>query len=262
MHFRKYYEIVKNGVYSGLAYRLEVFFSMLSMAVFLVLYYAIWTSVAASGKLTATVPMIMSYLAVARAISGFVFSRTERKIGTKVREGTIVNELKRPISFKTFLYLQETGTEIVELVFKSLPLMVIGMIFFGVKIPSPSYLLYFLISVVLAYNLSIFIGLSASMLVFWTKTGRGISMARQTLQSLFAGVYFPLFLLPPRLSSIFNVLPFQAIIDGPVSIFMADLSLKQIQALYIKQVAWMIFFVLLSEILWRKAKTKLTVQGG
>jgi len=50
--------------------------------------------------------------------------------------------------------------------------------------------------------------------------------------------------------------------DGPIQIFTMEATGRQMINIFGLQIFWIIIIGLLGEMAWRKAKTKLTVQGG
>jgi len=85
---------------------------------------------------------------------------------------------------------------------------------------------------------------------------------RTNIQDVFSGVLFPLYLLPTGLAGVFNILPFKSMADGPIQIFTMEATGRQMINIFGLQIFWIIIIGLLGEMAWRKAKTKLTVQGG
>jgi ABC-2 type transport system permease protein len=100
------------------------------------------------------------------------------------------------------------------------------------------------------------------MLVFWTEIGWGIRAMRTNIQDVFSGVLFPLYLLPTGLAGVFNLLPFKWMADGPIRIFTMEATGAEMLNIFGLQLFWIIVIAVSGELAWRKAKTKLTVQGG
>jgi len=87
-------------------------------------------------------------------------------------------------------------------------------------------------------------------------------MMRNLIQRLFSGVLFPLYLLPGQLKPIFEATPFPSMVDAPISIFRMNVTGSEILPIFGKQILWTLIILLVGELMWRKAQTKLTVQGG
>jgi ABC-2 type transport system permease protein len=118
------------------------------------------------------------------------------------------------------------------------------------------------VALILSFNLVFAFSFLTSMLVFWTEIGWGIRAMRSNIQDVFSGVLFPLYLLPGSLAEVFDLLPFKSMADGPIRIFTMDATGMEMLNVFGLQIFWIILLGLIGELAWRKAKTKLTVQGG
>lgn len=258
----KYIEIMRMGFREGTAYRFNALMGLATSGFFLLLYYYIWSAIAASGNLSTTLDQIMAYIVVGQVISNTVFVDAESFIGDRIRKGTIVNELKRPVSLRLQTYFYLVGKSVFYLFVRGLPVWVIGALFLGVGLPSGPNLAGFLVSLFLSMNLVFSLSYATAMLVFWTKVAWSLRMMRTLIQNLFSGVVFPLYLLPTELSPLFDFLPFSSMADGPISIFQGTVTGWSMLNVFAEQIGWTLVILLLGELIWRKAKRKLTVQGG
>lgn len=262
MNLKKYYAVARNAFREGTAYRLDAITTFMSSVVFLVLYYAVWSAIDASGTIEGGLNQVMTYLVAGQIVSNAAFLQTEMFVGERIRKGTIVNELKRPISFISHVYFHELGWVVFNSLTKAVPVAVLGVVFLNIPLPGVLNTISFIFSTFLAFNLVFLLAYTNSMLVFWTKVDWSLRMTRNTLQSLFSGVLFPLYLLPGSIERIFNVLPFRAMADAPIQIFTGNVTGIGIFKIFGLQVFWIIIMFVISHLMWRKAKSKLTVQGG
>lgn len=262
MNLKKYYAVARNAFKEATAYRLDAVTTLLSSVVFLILYYAVWSAIDASGDIQGGLQQVMTYLVAGQVVSNAAFLQTEQFIGYRVRKGTIVNELKRPLSLMSHIYFHELGWVAFNTLTKAVPIAVLGVVFLNIPLPGPMETLYFALSTFLAFNLVFLLAYANSMLVFWTKVDWSLRMTRNTVTNLFSGVLFPLYLLPPALADIFNVLPFRAMADAPIQIFTGQASGKAVLEIFGLQIFWIVIMFVLAHLMWRKAKKRLTVQGG
>lgn len=261
MNLGKYYAVSRNAFKQATAYRLDALTTLLSSVVFLVLYYAVWSAIDASGDIQGGLQQVMTYLVAGQIVSNAAFLQTEQFIGYRVRKGTIVNELKRPLSLISHVYFHELGWVVFNSLTKALPIAALGVLFFNIPIPGPVNTLYFILSTFMAFNLFL-LAYANSMLVFWTKVDWSLRMTRNTMTNLFSGVLFPLYLLPSGLADVFSILPFRAMADAPIQIFTGQATGKQILQVFGLQIFWIVVMFIIAHLAWRKARTKLTVQGG
>jgi ABC-2 type transport system permease protein len=262
MNWEKYYAVARNAFRQATAYRLDAVTTLLSSVVFLVLYYAVWSAIDASGEIQGGLGMVMTYLVAGQIVSNAAFLQTEQFIGYRVRKGTIVNELKRPLSLMSHVYFHELGWVAFNSLTKAIPVAVIGALFLDIPLPGLVNSIYFILSTFLAFNLVFLLAYTNSMFVFWTKVDWSLRMMRNTVTNLFSGVLFPLYLLPGGLETLFRYLPFRAMADAPIRIFTGQATGNEILRIFGLQIFWLIVLFIIARLAWRKAKSKLTVQGG
>jgi len=137
MTFKKYLYFTKMGLREGLQYRANTFSGIGATIISLTLYYFVWKAIAASGELSQPFAVIISYVALAQVISNATSANLENIITQKIRKGTIVNELKRPMSLKLQLYSHQLGKSIFLLFVRVIPSLIICIIFLNVGLPTP-----------------------------------------------------------------------------------------------------------------------------
>lgn len=258
----KYLEFVRMGFREMTAYRFNAVMSLVASILYLIMVYAIWTAIDASGQLAVPLSGVLTYVLLGQVVSNSVFTEVEGYLSERVREGTIVNELKRPVSLRLQIYCYLIGKMLFNTLTKGLPVLVIGLLFLNMQTPTPLNAAGFIVALILSFNLVFAFSFLTSMLVFWTEIGWGIRAMRSNIQDVFSGVLFPLYLLPAGLASVFDFLPFQAMADGPIRIFTMDATGREMINIFGLQVFWIIIIAVLGELAWRKAKKKMTVQGG
>lgn len=262
MNLDKYIEITRIGFRESIAYRLDAVMSFLTSAFYLLLAYYIWNAIAATGSLESSFSAVIAYIFVGQVVSNSMDVTLENEIGDRVREGTIVNELKRPISLKAHLYFYTLGQSLFGFLSQAVPVAVLGFLVAGLEFPSAINAAAFLVSLFLAFNLVFALSYMTSMFVFWTKVGWSIRSMRSTVQQLFSGVLFPLYLLPEYLKPVFHATPFPSMVDTPIGIFRMETTGSGILAAFGQQLFWIAVLTVAGHLLWRKASKKLTVQGG
>lgn len=262
MSMRKYLELVRIGFMESAAYRFNAVMSLVTSILYLVMVYAIWNSIAAAGTLNSSLTAVMTYIVVGQVVSNSVYVNVENYISEWVREGTIVNELKRPITLRRQAYFRLVGETLFKVLTEGLPIALIGFLFLSLGFPGAGNTGWFVLSVFLSFNLVFAFSYLTSMLIFWTKVGWGIRAMRTNIQNVFSGVLFPLYLLPAWLAPFFDALPFKAIADTPIRIFNMSVTGAEIHFLILEQVGWIVVMAVAGELLWRKARRKITVQGG
>lgn len=260
--YSKYYEFAEIGLKKAAAYKFNAFMALGTSLLYILLFYYIWSAIDASGTIEGGLSQVMTYLVIGQVVSNAAFIEVESFFGERIRKGTIVNELKRPVSIRLQSYAHKAGEAFFKLFTRGLPVLLVGALFFNVTLPSPLYIAVFLVSLFLSFNLVFSFSYLTAMLVFWTKIDWSVRMMRTTVQNLFSGVLFPLYLLPDGLKTLFDILPFQSMADGPISIFLMQRTGTDALMVLGKQLFWIVILLVAGELAWRKARKKLTVQGG
>ncbi|WEL19785.1 ABC transporter permease [Candidatus Nanohalococcus occultus] len=259
---RKYLAFLKMGFRESTAYRFNAVMSFVGSLLYLVMVYAIWTSIANSGQLATGLTGVLTYVLLGQVVSNSVFTDVESFMSERVRKGTIVNELKRPVSLRLQVYSYLAGKTLFNSVSKGIPVLAIGWLFLNIQTPSLMNTAGFIASLIFSFNLVFSFSFLTSMLVFWTNIGWGIRAMRSNIQQVFSGVLFPLYLLPEGLKQVFDILPFWAMADGPIRIFTMEATGQQMYGILGLQLFWTIVMLGIGELGWRKARKKMTVQGG
>jgi ABC-2 type transport system permease protein len=150
-----------------------------------------------------------------------------------------------------------------ETLMVSLPSYALALIFFGIDAPASwEAALGFVVSLacafLLVFALDFFIGLMA----FWTYSVWGLAYAKMAVVDVLAGTIVPLSLFPAWLERIAMALPFRGIAYVPLSIYTGAIRGAEIWTNILAQFAWGIALVLLTRLIWLRARRRLVVQGG
>ncbi|MFB6209509.1 MAG: ABC transporter permease [Candidatus Nanohaloarchaea archaeon] len=254
----KYLSFFRVGLREGLQYRANAVSGVFATFISLVLFYYVWRAIAASGELAQPFSSIIAYVALAQVINSSTSADIESWVGERVRKGTIVNELKKPASLGLQLYFYQLGKSSFKIVTRGIPAVTAAILVLGIGLPSSG--LMFFLSVFLSLNLVILLSYTTSMLVFWTKIGNSLRMIRFMVTALLSGAMIPLYLIPENIVRFFRLTPFPSLVDAPISIYLG--SSQGVLSVFAIQLFWIGFLLLFSQVLWKKAKKKLTVQGG
>jgi ABC-2 type transport system permease protein len=144
-----------------------------------------------------------------------------------------------------------------------LPALLIAFIFLGVQFPpNVGAGLMFVVSLLLGFLLLFHLNFLLGSLAIVALDIRHISWAYFSVIRFLGGQIVPLWLFPPLVAAIAEVLPFKGTYYIPISIYIGRLTgMDAIRALEF-QVVWLVALVLLSRLLWSWAHRRLVVQGG
>ena len=108
------------------------------------------------------------------------------------------------------------------------------------------------------FSLDFFIGLMA----FWTYSIWGLAYAKMAMVDVLAGTIVLLSLFPGWLERIAMALPFRGIAYVPLSIYTGAIRGTDIWKNILVQLVWGVALILLTRLIWLRARRRLVVQGG
>lgn len=254
---------LKVGFTHVFAYRAEVLIQLVSVGLVAALNTSLWGAATAGRASVAGVPSeeMRSYVIIVWVAVTFFATRVNEEIGRRFLDGQIAADLLRPLSLQAFSYFRDLGRALACLGLQTFPLLLCGLLGFGLRLPShPSTWAFWLLSLLLAhltnFGLSFLVGIAALPL----QNVSGLSHLKGTLVSVFSGTLIPLELFGAAWRPLLFALPFHALAHTPASIFLErDVS---VGGLLLEQLLWAGGLWLLGAAAWRMAAHRLTVLGG
>jgi viologen exporter family transport system permease protein len=215
-----------------------------------------------SGVLAALPVYLRLAAMVPKTVIWLVNPQLAWDVQQRVREGQIAVDLARPVPFPGQMVAQHVGGTIgvLPLVAVALPVALVA----GSLRPPPSVesAALYLVSLVLAYAVMALMGLLLGFVAFWTLETTGMLAIFRFANLFFAGGLVPLVFFPPPLRAVAEVLPFQTQAFIPVSLYLGRLEGPEaLRALGI-QLLWVVLLGVIAAAVWRRAVTKIVVQGG
>lgn len=174
--------------------------------------------------------------------------------------------LLKPIDFNATYLFEEIGHKVVSAGIIAPPLLG-GIIIYQVSHPQVitfNILNFFLfiISIFLAYFINFYFNVCYGFSAFVFKNLWGSNHMKNVIVAFMSGTLIPLAFYPHVLEQFLQFFPFASLVYTPVMIYMGKYSLNQVLMVFILQVFWFVFFVVLSKGIWRITIKQLNVQGG
>lgn len=184
-------------------------------------------------------------------------------VQNQVRTGALQMDLLRPLNFQTHLLMRGASKVLLASLTLGLPGIVVGVLFLELRPPaSLAHGLLFLLSLIPAFLISFSLTFLLSMVSVYTIEAREINWVYFSTVFLFSGQLIPVWIFPPLVGQIVGLLPFQGVIGIPVSIYIGRFSLPEVGLNLGLQVFWAAALLAFGQLVWQKAYTRLTVQGG
>jgi ABC-2 type transport system permease protein len=247
------------------AYRSAYVAGILTNAFFGALVCYVYRAVYAAGGAVAgyTLRDVISYSWVTQSLISIGAAWiTSTEISQSIRTGDVLTDLTRPWSFFLYWMSRSLGERAFNLLFRGSLTYLIGVLYFGARVPAPADLLAFTPAIALALVLSFAFSFCVNLAAFWMLDTTGLILLANVLLSFFSGFVLPLAFFPPALRAVAYALPFQAITSVPAEIFLGRLSGQALGQALALQLLWALAMVGLALALQAAAMRKVVIQGG
>lgn len=248
----------------NLAYRSEVWLSILFGLLAIVIQAAIWRSLLGGGPVEGiTVSDMVTYIIITTVISTISLHRLIVDVDERLRSGDIAIDLLKPMHYPSLQLADQLGRSAFQMVFVVIPMVLITTLMFDVKMPaSLGAALSFVASLVIGLLVSFTQGLLLALLAFWFLTTFHFIWANGALLTLFGGANLPLWFFPDTLEAIARLLPYQFVAFVPAAIYLGEMPGAQLRQTLILGAVWVAIQSGTCYVLWKAAVRRLTLQGG
>lgn len=257
--------VVATGFRRGLAYRGNAYLQFIATVLNLVIMTSIWGALyAARGAVEGVTYDDMIVFAVVNAVlmpltgTGVAWTVSSRFV-----DGSIADDLLRPVSYKWYLFFDELGETIFDvgltvLLPAAATLLIIRP---QIDIGFAQLLLFFpsaALGVLIAFTLEYILGLTS----FWLRTAFYLSWVSGALREILSGRFVPLWFYPPALAAVAMALPFRLVAFAPVAILIGRTTKTDILWTFLAQLGWLAALLVVERIVWRRAVHVITIEGG
>lgn len=251
----------------SLTYRASFLLSFLAEILQVFVMLSIWIAVFKERNTIAgfSYPMMLTYLLISQAINMTYSFRNDasRIIAWQIRQGTIAQQLLRPVNYFLARMTENIGQTMIQLCFSFGLLGLISLFLREFKGPSSFWhLMLFLLSMTAGYFIMFCVSYISGLSSFWLMNNWGVRNAKIAIVSFLSGALVPLDLLPDWLRRILDYLPFREIVYTPTMIYMGRYQTREIQQRLAFQILWALGFIALAWYLTRIAIKKVSVNGG
>jgi len=185
------------------------------------------------------------------------------EIAQRIRTGDIVTDLYRPLDFQRYWLSQDLGRATYHVLARGIPPVLAGALVFHLRVSSsPTVLVAFVLSVVLAVVVNFGMRFIVNLMAFWLVDIRGLLQMFTLSEMFFAGLIVPITFFPHWLETLARFLPFAGVLQLPVEIFLGKHVGIELVATLATQVAWAIALLAAGRALVAAATRKVVVQGG
>ncbi|OHV24482.1 hypothetical protein BBK14_06310 [Parafrankia soli] len=190
----------------------------------------------------------------------------------RVRDGGVETDVVRPVGFQRWWLGLEVGRAGVYLTTRAIPAGVVGAFLFDPRLPRSSGTgALFAASLVLALLVSFGLRYLVALSAFWLTDDRGVQAVAALVMMFFSGAVLPLGLFPGVLGTIAGFLPFGAVVQAPMDLYLGSpaggtaylgSAAAGPERILAYQAVWALLLCLAGRVLTTAALRRLVVQGG
>lgn len=185
------------------------------------------------------------------------------EIEATIRTGDVVSDLSKPFSYLTFWLARDYGRAVYFLLFRAVPILLIGQLTFGLRWPAqPITWAALALSLVLAVTVSFAWRFLLNVSAFWTADARGIGYLMMAVLLFLGGFAVPVHFFPPWLRTLALALPFVSITQTPADIFLERVTGPALAVALIQQALWAATMLGAARALLALAMRRVVTQGG
>lgn len=259
-----YLSVLKYGLKSKLAYRMGAFLSTVGVLIQFLGRIMVWVALLASGvAFDTTLREMITFMVISMMLSEIVSSSAGRTIARRIRDGSIAIDFVRPIQLKSYLFFSDIGNNLFLALVVYLPVYVVISLGFGFLPPaSPLHFLAFAITACLGLILQFYYSYILGLASFWLIKNPFISWHFRNVETLFAGLFMPIWMYPGWLAAVTVFLPFRYFTYEPITFYLGRVSVDSFWHVFLIQTMWLCILYVAERLLWSRACRKVIVQGG
>jgi ABC-2 type transport system permease protein len=258
----KYTMVMKNSARNQVVYLKSFIIKNLFFVVVIYIFFNLWRIIYSDRMLIAGMTMVQTlwYFTFTESIE-LGKSRFFPEVQEEVKDGTIAYSLLRPYSWIVFRAAREMGKNIVRI----LPILTEGFImatiFVGVLPGYFSALPFVFLLLLLAMLLTVVWQIIIGLLAFWFEEVMPFYLIYQKLVFIIGGMFIPIDFFPGWLQPLAKYSPFAFSSYWPAKTFVS-FSWKNFFICLGGQVCYAALLFAFAMMLFRKARTRVQVQGG
>lgn len=186
------------------------------------------------------------------------------KIALEIRNGGIKKYMIQPVDLLGFLLLQRVAHKLVYYVVAFVPFAAVFFLCRGFfpGWPSPEVFAAFLLSLVLAFLLGFFMEATLGLIGFWFLEVSSLLFVYMLINFFCSGHMFPIDMLPGYWKTLVQATPFPYLAYFPAAVFLGKIQGADLVRGLIVEVAWVVFFIVLSRAVYYFGVRRYSAFGG
>jgi ABC-2 type transport system permease protein len=185
------------------------------------------------------------------------------EVSDRVRSGDIAVDFARPLDPQVGYLAADLGRAALQGLARGVPSIAVGAIVFGVSAPQgPAVAGLAVVSVLLGVVISFGCRYAVNLTSFWLVQNRGVQLVYIVASGFLAGLFVPVHWFPDWLLLVARCTPFPSMFQAPIDLLSGRASLGEALPILGIQLAWAAGVLALGQLLTRRGRRVLEVQGG
>lgn len=255
---RKYRALFIQYLHEFFTYRLRVVFFTFSQLVSPIVMIAIFSGITNFTAINMNKDQVITYYLFSSIFFLFLNSRVDDFVKLSIQEGGLADSLLKPVNYWLICLIQDLARRIGKLVL-GLPiiflLLIVNINSLSLPVHYNPLMVVFIVSI--SYLLSFFISFSLGLLAFWLDEVWGFQNLKEVLFIFLGGVALPYQIFPQAMQSFLSWTPFPYLINWPMRLGVNQPIFLEI----IIAISWLLFFMFLGFLGWRKGLKKYSGMG-
>lgn len=262
---RLFIELMKRSLQRQFTYRAAVlaglatnlFFGLLRIAVMKALYGA------RPEVAGVSLQQAVTFTGVSQAVIDYLSLFNWSQVIQSVYSGQVAADLLKPMDYYFFWLAQDIGRALVELLLRSLPIMLVYALLFHITYPTglaqwAALVCAIIFGLLVSFSWRFLVNLAA----FWVPNALGISRFAFLLAYFCSGFFFPLRYFPAWFQTLCNLTPFPATVNTIIEISLGLVSGPALLQALGMQVFWVLALFLVNQLVLRAGVRRLVILGG
>ena len=185
------------------------------------------------------------------------------EVSLTIRTGDVATQLARPFDYQGYWLAQDLGRAGYHLLARGIPPFLLAGLVWDLRLPRHSGTwLWFAVSVVLAVTVSFALRFLTNLSAFWLLEARGVAALAAAAWTVLSGFAIPIAFFPEGIGNLVRLLPFAAMVEFPVDVFLERARGVDLAATLAAQAAWAAVLLGAGRLVLGAGVRKLVVQGG
>jgi ABC-2 type transport system permease protein len=262
---RLFWELAKLSFQRQLTYRAATlaglttnfFFGLLRASVLIALYGA--------RREVAGISLqgVITYTGLTQGVIGFLSVFSWYEVMNSVYSGDVASDLLKPMGYFSFWLAQDLGRAVVGLLTRSLTMMIVYALVFGITMPhSVGQWLALGAALGLSWLVSFSWRFLINLAAFWTPNAFGVVRFGFILSWFLSGLIMPLRFFPAWFVQLCYLTPFPHIVNTLVEVYLGVLTGPAVIQALLGQLLWVLILVGTGQFVLRAGVRRLVIQGG